>query len=271
MAGNETLRSVDARGWRAGFANMFRKESGDWWRTKSWLVRSAVWLLVVNGMIALVLSGAGRQPQLRGGLAAVGIQLFVTFLGMFAPIGVAIIGLDAIIPDKQLGTAAWILSKPVSRSAFVLSKLAADGLGALITVAGLPTATAYVQISLAARHPLSPAFYLAGFAMLLINLAFYLTLTVMLGTLFRSRSAVIGIPLAFLFSSQLWLGRAPWLQYVTPWRIFEMAGAVIAGKGLPYMTLFGVEIPAILPVVATLVWIGLFVAIALWRFGREEF
>ena len=53
MTNEGNLRSIDERGWRRGFANLLRRESDKWWRTRRWQVQSLLWLLIVNGILAI--------------------------------------------------------------------------------------------------------------------------------------------------------------------------------------------------------------------------
>ena len=55
MTSNSVLQPVTARGWRAGFNNLFRKENRDWWGTQSWLVQAIIWTAILIGILAAVL------------------------------------------------------------------------------------------------------------------------------------------------------------------------------------------------------------------------
>jgi ABC-2 type transport system permease protein len=62
---------------------------------------------------------------------------------------------------------------------------------------------AFVQMR--AFDPAPPALlpFLAGLGLLALHLLFYLTLTLMLGTIFQDRTAVMGITIGLLFGAQL--------------------------------------------------------------------
>ena len=49
------FQRVSERGWRNGLANLLRKENRTWWGSRRWLTQSLLWLVVVNGMVALAL------------------------------------------------------------------------------------------------------------------------------------------------------------------------------------------------------------------------
>ena len=172
--------------------------------------------------------------------------------------GVIVLAQSRIIGDKQLGTAAWLLSKPLSRSAYLLSKLLADGVGILVTMIGVQGLVAYAQLSAftGGAFPVLP--FLGALGLLALNLLFYLAFTLMLGTFFSGRSAVIGGALVLLFV-QSQLGQSALAPYIP--------GA------LPFMAiqlLDGTPLLGILPIVATTVLIPVCMGVAIWRFRREE-
>jgi hypothetical protein len=105
---------------------------------------------------------------------------------------------------------------------------------------------------------------MTGVALALLSLLFYLVLTLMLGTLFSSRGPVAGIGIAVVMTGLLLKGFIP-LQVLifTPWLLPDLSGAVVLDMPLPSVWF--------VPIVAVSCWIILMTAIALWRFGREEF
>jgi len=95
--------------------------------------------------------------------------------------------------------------------------------------------------------------------MAVLHLLFYLTLTLMLGTLFNASGPVIGISIAVLISYQIFAQFFPQLlTEVTP-------GILISGA------LSGLELPNIISLVAVAAWAVLFLMFAIWRFNLEEF
>jgi ABC-2 type transport system permease protein len=259
------MQLVNERGWRSGFANMLRKENGTWWKTKKWWVQTLVWLLAGNGLVAFILwviplidpGGAPPASELIG--------VFMGVLGAAGTVGVLILAQNIIVKEKQMGTAAWILSNPVSRVAFVLSKLLVHGLNILAIIIVLQGAVGYMQISLGEGvfFPLGP--FVAAMGLQALNLLFYLTLSLMLGTLFRSRGPVTGIAIGVWFLEQL-LGQILGLVWeifplLLPSKLVEMASPVALGQPLP----------SLIPIVSVSLMSLVFVLVALWRFGREEF
>lgn len=262
MAANESFQLVNERGWRRGLGNLLNAEMGAWWKTNTWWVQSLIWVSVVNVAIAPIIWGSSDN-------ATDGLSLYVLFSCLFPTIAIIIILQDAIIGEKESGTAAWVLSKPVSRTAFVVSKLIAHSLGVLVTMTLLPGIIAYIQISSADGVWLNPLNFVAGMGVVWLYQLFYLTLTLMLGVLYDHRAAVIGIPLALAFGSQMLIGILPALQYVLPWRL--AVGVENEILAIAEAVILGVPPFSWLPVIAVAGFVVVFTVVAIHQFQREEF
>ena len=252
------LRLTNHQGWRTGLAQLLRAENGRWWRTRRWWVQALIWLALLNGILATAVwanDGGGQDSAIR---------LFFDVAHAFVTIGAVVLMQSAIVGEKQAGTAAWLLSKPVSRAAFVLAKGLSTWLAALILIILLQGGLAYGQLALkwgeVGLRPFAAALLMAG-----LHLSFYLMLTLMLGTFFRSRGPVVGIPIALFFIP---IALASVLQQVTPWwfALTPTAFVLLAGD----VATGAMSVPFV-PLLATAVWTILFVATAVWRFGREQF
>lgn len=249
------LTALRQTGWRAGWSPLMKAGFGAWWRTKEWWIQALLWSGIINGSLAIAIWG---EPD--DDLDVVELYGVMT---MFAAIAVAILMQEAIVGEKRSGTAAWVLSKPASRAAFMASKLVPNAVGVVATMIAIPTAFVMVQMSLAGLEFSAPRFAL-GAAVAALNLLFYLTLTLMLGTLFDTAGPVIAIPLAFAFGQQLLAG-IPGLSSVLPWALVVSAGgsessdvaAIITGQPLPA--------PAAIPIVALACVLFTVVAFAQWH------
>ena len=268
MASAGVLQPVKESGWRRGFANLLRKENGEWWHTRRWWTQSLLWLLIINGILALgVWILPIVDPEEVGGTIE-NIGIFVQVMTQFSIFAVIVITQGALIGEKQSGTAAWIMSAPVSRSAFILAKLVANAIGFLFTTILVQGLVAYVQLSLSDGSPLSLAPYFTLLALVSLILLFYLALTLMLGAFFDTRGPVLGIAIGVAIASMLGISSLfasflPWIVLVLPDSIPGLLTLLVAGEPLPDVW----PIPIILMSVYSL----LFVALAIWRFRREEF
>ena len=252
------LQPLDERGWRAGLSPLMRAGYAAWWKTNDWWIQALLWTAVINGSVAVAIWGDTPDD----------LDVFTLYgvMTMFAAIAVTIIMQEAIVGEKQSGTAAWVLSKPASREAFMLSKLVPNAVGVIATMIVIPSAFLLLQVSLAGID-VSVARFALGAMVAALNLMFFLTLTLMLGTLFDSAGPVIAIPLAIAFGQQLITG-IPGLGSVLPWALVvggsdsdtSVTGAVITGQPI--------EAPGAL--VFTTAACVVFIVVAFWKWNRTE-
>jgi ABC-2 type transport system permease protein len=261
LAARQGLVPVREHARLGGFGNMLRKELGQWWGTRTWLVQTLIWVLILNGISTIVALTEAIPPA----------ELLQAVVQTFLPMSVGVIGIGtviavqgAIVGEKQLGTAAWVMSKPASRSAFILAKVLAYAVGYGISAILIPSMIFFItmQMLIPVSLPLLP--FLAGVAVVVLGQLFYLSLTLMLGTFFNSRGPIAGIGIAFIMTGLLLKSFIPFpVLIVTPWPLPDVAAGLALGTGLPSIW------PV--PVLATAFWVVVMTSLALWRFGREEF
>jgi ABC-2 type transport system permease protein len=265
MAGIESLQPVRESGWLQGFRNLLRKENQAWWGTRKWWINALVWTAIINGFIALILWVVPATDPEEAIDFEGAVQLFIILFSVFATIGVIVLVQGAIVGEKQTGTAQWVMSNPASPGAFILSKLVANSLSILVIIVLLQSLLFYGQISLREGEPLPVEPFVQAIALVTLSLFSFLTLTLMLGTIFGSRGPVIGIAMAILIGQdlavQLLASPLPWLADVVPQRLVEYAQLTMSGQPLPSM----------LPQIIMSSLSVLFLLVAIWRFGREEY
>jgi len=254
------------RGWRMGLGNMLSKEISSWLRTRRWWMQCLIALALLNGLF--VANMEATHSVFNAGLS------FLMIAGWAAPFVAILMGQDSILGERQSGTAAWVLSKPLRRPAFILAKLIAYGLGLLATWVVLPGGIAYLQFRAYGLDQLSISGYVAALGLVYLNLLFYLTLALMLATLFNGRGPGVGIALFNLLSCTVFVdpivAYAPWLLKVMPWNLLLPFGFG-AGSPLAGILMLGGPLPTVTPIIATAVWCLLFTGVAIWRIRREEF
>ncbi len=263
MSGNSAFEIVSERGWRRGLGNMLDNELAHWWGTRMWWSQCLIWTAVVGFFLGAVIFGSENFQYSEA------VMLYSIFAGMFPAVGVVIIMQNAIVGEKRDGTAAWVFSKPVSRPAFILSKLIANGLGVLVTMVLVPGFAAYVMLSLASRDMLNPLSFLLAFGVIFLSHLFYLTFTLMLGTLFRGGGPVIGLALALLFLQQYLIGLLPVTRYLLPWTLAIPLNNT--NEAVVPSLLLGQPVGSFAGIVAVAVEVVLFTLIGIYRFNREEF
>lgn len=262
MAGNSAFQLVNEQGWRRGLRNLMRAGHNSWWKTKTWWIHALIWTGVINFVLAGIIWGA---EEIAGVDA---VSIYCLFAGLFPAVAIIIMMQGAIVGEKQSGTAAWVLSKPVSRVAYILSKLAPNALGMGVTMALFPAIGAFIQFRLA-HIDVALGNFVLGWLVLVLHLAFFLAFTVMLGAIFNSWGAVIGIALGLLFGQQYLIGMLPFLAYVLPWPLVMPVNDNIAGAIAPTLMLGQMPAP-FSPVIVVLLATVACVFVAIWKFEKQE-
>lgn len=277
MGQAQKLQRLNQTGWRVGFGNLLRKEAGEWWRTRTWIVHVVIWLAIINGITALFLWSAPQamadepEPMFTTAAEAVpeAVDLYFGISGIAVAIGVIIVMQGAILDEKKSGTLEWVLSKPAARPAVILTKLVANAFGVLVIMVLLQGGIAYAQF-VAAGAPPDALHFLGGMGLLALYVLFYLTLTLMLGVMFKSRGAVLGLGMLFVFSYQIVSGVLPGVTPFMPWGLV-MPVSLEINEGLASMLALGQPLPTVMPVIATAVWIVVMLGVAIWQFEKTEF
>jgi ABC-2 type transport system permease protein len=282
MASNVALNPTRERRWFNGFGNMFYKQNHQWWGTWSWVVQTVVWLIIINGMFAVVVLMAPNSREAKQALQAAseaevaamkaqfadqGLAVYFTVGGLLAGAGVAVRAQDALIGEKRSGTAAWVLSKPVSRVAFLLAKLAADAAGILATMVIVQGVVGYFIYKASTGISLPVPNCLAAMGLVAMVMLFFLCLTYMLGAVSDSRGLTIGVPL-ILASGSMVGNLVPLLVMTMPW---NLVSDMRSGPAMAILLLKGQPLATVTPIISTAVLSVLFVVVAVWRFQREEF
>ncbi len=264
MSGNSAFQLVNERGWRRGLGSMLKSELSRWWKTRMWWVQCLIWVGLLGFILSAILfSGPDVPPGEEVGVVYVGLA------GVLPSVGVIIIMQGVVVGEKKSGTAAWALSKPITRPAFLLSKVLANGLGVLATMVIVPAALAYTLSAIRTGTAWNLPGFLAALGVVFLSHFFFLSLTLMLGTLFNSRGPVIGIALTLFLLQQNLIGWLPFLGKVLPWKLVLPLGEQMDAVA-PALLLGSHEYSPTLIVVIALESL-LFIGIGLWRFSREEF
>ncbi|MDA4125148.1 MAG: ABC transporter permease [Thaumarchaeota archaeon] len=257
------MKRIVGSGSLTGFKNKAREENGRWWNTRKWLIQSVVWLLIINGIssIALVQLMHTEATFTLGGF----VTVFAGLMGWMVAFGIIILTQSDIVQEKESGTAEWVLSSPLSRVSFILSKLLVN-LAWLLAILVLLQGVVFNMVIGALGAGSVPWPLLAqGLALQGLQLVFWLSLVLMLGTFFKTRNPVIGVPLIFLFLQTLIptiVGPSnSWVSLVLPHTLPEYSAILMNGGQLPSL------VPLATTVGASLV----FVFLAILRFNREEF
>lgn len=267
MSSNVEFQMVLGNGRLRGFTNLLQRENQNWWPLGRALTRAVLWVLLLNGILALslfvfpTLTEPNGNPLMDEDPLQMSSQLFVGLATVGLAIGVVVAMQDTIIEEVLLGTAAWVLSKPVSHTAFVVAKLVANVVGLLLLMV-LPSAlVAYGLFWLYEPGAYTWLNFAGMMAVVTLHALFYLSLTLLMGTLTTRRGVLLAVTLGSLLGG----GMVPikTLVQISPWQLQQVGLMVLFDMPLDSLawTMIG----------ATAVWSIIFLVTAVWRFERSEF
>ncbi len=265
---DHALVRVEEKGWRRGLGNLFRGEYSAWFKSSRWWKHLILWFSIINVMmIFMIIASAEAAKDGEGGPPI--LFMYGIFGGMFVAFGVMIVMQRVLVGEKQSGTAAWVLSKPVTRTAFVVSRLAANTIAILLTSVIVPGVVFYLTLGLFSDIGwLSPFGFAAALLVIALHTFYWIALVLMMGTLSESSGAVIAVPMALFFLFWMGTGLIPGLFYISPLPL-AFGSEEVSALAVSLMT--GSPVVSWLPLISTVVSCVIFIAVALWRFNRQEF
>lgn len=236
-----TTKRHDSGGMFLGFSNALRKEVTEWLRGPKALVVAGVSIAgaVFMTLIPFIAEASGEAEA--AGLTSHDptANVLLGWTGMTIPL-IAIVATMALIStERDRGTLAWSLTNPVSPTSIIAAKFVAA-----FVVFGL----AAVVIPLVASVCLATVVYgglpdlaiVATFGLLFLALpAFYVGLTVALGTGIKSTAGVAGAALAVMVVPQVLGGFVPVINEFSPTSIGAWALATAKGDPASSLTLLG--------------------------------
>lgn len=264
------LELVEESGWRRGLKNLFQGEFSAWFKSSRWWKQIIVWFSIINLMMIILIFVFKKIAQ-EGGSNPPILFMYGIFGGMFVAFGVMIIMQRVIVGEKQGGTAAWVLSKPVTRTSFVVSRMAGNSIAILFTSVLIPGLIFYLSLGLFSDLGwLNPMGFLAGTMMVVVHTFFWITLVLMMGTLFESSGAVIAVPMVIFFF--LWIaggGMIPGLEYISP-LILTFSPDPDTINSLALALMVGEPVFSWLPLISTGVLSVVCIFVAIRCFNRQE-
>jgi ABC-2 type transport system permease protein len=261
---------VNEKGWRRGLGNLLRGEYSSWFKSSRWWKHFIMWFAIINVMMGIMVYATAEAAK-DGNDGPPLFLMYGIFGGMFVAFGVMIIMQRVLVREKQSGTAAWVLSKPVTRTAFVVSRLVVNAVAILLTSVIVPGVILYVTFGLFSDLGwLSPIGFMVGLLMVSLHTFYWITFVLMMGTFFESSSGVIAVPMALFFV--FWMGTdlLPALIYISP-LLLTFSPAPEQMNSLAGSLMTGEPVFSWLPLVSTIVFCVIFIAVAIRRFNRQEF
>ena len=256
MAINEILTRVDGPEWSRGFNNLVKSDIPSWFRTMKWWAQF-IWVFFMTNVII--------SFTFIGGEFDIAVMLFSVFQGLYPVFGILMAMQGAMIGEKKSGTAAWVLSKPVSRTGFILAKFVTNTIASTLFIIILPGIIGYLEITLIAGLEISFIGFILGNCLLWLHMMFFLTMSLLVGTLFNNRRSVLIVGLTFFVLEMLLQGLVP-AEIMVSSLAFPAPNASIAEA-----LIMGQPVFSVWPIVIAIVSSIAFVILAIWRFKQEEF
>jgi ABC-type transport system involved in multi-copper enzyme maturation permease subunit len=185
---------------------------------------------------------------------------FTELAAIVTAVGVVLLTAGLIVDERRNGVLEWLLSKPLARPALVTAKFAGNGAGLLVATIAAPWAAVYLLLSVAAGGPWSAPRLLGTAGMVGLLAVFHLALVLAMSTVTSGRVAVLAVPLVMIVSADLVTAAVPRAFDLLPWSLARVAGAHLAE---------GVLVSG-WPIVATVVWTSLLLAVAAGKLARTE-
>jgi ABC-type transport system involved in multi-copper enzyme maturation permease subunit len=226
-----------APGMFLGFRNTFRKEMTEWLRGPKSLVIAGVsvaWATFAT-LLPVIEKATSDQPvQLSSDPTA---SILLGWGGEVAALIAVVATMALLTTERDRGTLAWNLANPVAPTSIIAAKFVAAMLAFAVLAVAVPLGVA-VGVATIAYGSLPDLSVLGVFAVLFLMLpAFYIGLTVALGTTFKSTGGVAGVALAVMFIPQLLGNVMPDIAAWSPTYIGAWAQAVATGEPAPMSTL----------------------------------
>jgi ABC-type transport system involved in multi-copper enzyme maturation permease subunit len=223
-----------------GLGTVIRKESTEWVRGPKALIILGVSVLGAVFMTLIpFIAEATHEAEAAGILSHdPTANVLLGWTGQTVAL-IAILATMALLSvERDRGTLGWTLTNPVSPTSVIAAKFVVAFLVFVTTAVLLP---ALVSIGLATLLYGLPDLRVVGtfFVLFMALPAFYIALTVAIGTGFKSTVGVAGIAFAVLFLPQVIGGLLPIVNELSPTSIGSWAMLVAKGQAASMLTPIG--------------------------------
>jgi ABC-type transport system involved in multi-copper enzyme maturation permease subunit len=242
-----------------GFVTVLRKEVTEWFKGPKALIVAGVSVVGAVFMTVIPFVAKATNQAAESGLEQ--SQMYLTmdptanvllgWTGQTVALIAVVATMALVSTERDRGTLAWSLTNPVSATSVIAAKFVAAMLVFSVTAVILPLA---LQIGLATvvYGSVPDLAVIGSFAGLFLALpAFYIALTIGLGTAIKSTAGVAGIAFAVMFVPQILGGLLPIVNEVSPTSIGTWAMAVAKGQPASMLTLAGWGVAMVVLVVGS--------------------
>jgi len=230
-----------------GFGSVLRKEITEWFKGPKALIVAGVSVVgaVFMTVIPLIVKLTNQAAESGPGQSQMVLTMDPTANVLLGWTGqtvalIAVVATMALMSsERDRGTLAWSLTNPVSPSSVIAAKFIASMLVFSLTAIVLPLAVS-IGIATVVYGGLPDLRIVGTFAVLFLALpAFYIALTIGLGTVVKSTAGVAGIAFSVMFVPQILGGLLPIIGEVSPTSIGMWAMATAKGEPASMLTLAG--------------------------------
>jgi len=230
-----------------GFGTVLGKELTEWFKGPKALIVTGI--SVVGGifmtLIPFVVKATNQAAETGPGQTQMLLTMDPTTNVLLGWGGgtvalIAVVATMALISaERDRGTLAWSLTNPVSPTSIIAAKFLAAMVVLGLTAVILPLAIS-VALATVVYGGLPDLAIVGSFAVLYLTLpAFYIALTVGVGTVIKSTAGVAGVAFAVMFVPPLIGGLVPLFSELSPTTIGNWAMATAKGEPASSLTLAG--------------------------------
>ncbi len=235
-----TARGKASGGMFLGFGTAFRKEVTEWFKGPKTLIVAGISVAGAIFMTLIPFIAEATKEADAAGLTSKDptANVLLGWTGMTVALIAVVATMALVSSERDRGTLAWSLTNPVSPTSIISAKFAA----AFLVFGGAAVVLPLVVSSVLATvvYGLPNLATVATFGLLFLTLpAFYIALTVGLGTAVKSTAGVAGIAFAVMFLPQILGGLLPIVAEISPTSIGGWALATARGEPASALTLIG--------------------------------
>jgi ABC-2 type transport system permease protein len=196
------------------------------------------------------------------------IMVYGIFVGLTSSIGITIIMQEAVVGEIKSGAAAWILSKPITRESYILAKWLGNSIGATISMIIAPTCVFYTLFFLFTGEVLNFETFSAVIAILSLNMLFFLSFSLLMGSFQRNSSILIGVPIGFYVAQQILVNFSSFLVEIVPWGLTNPLND--GTPSIVFSFIMGTHPFSILPIIMTSLSIIMFLVLTVKVMRTQE-
>ena len=238
--GPATARASARSGMFLGFGTFFRKEITDWVRSRRALVIGAVVIAtaVFTTLIPFVVQLSGQPSSVPLSMEPTD-NVLLGWAGMTMAVVALLASMSLLSGERDRGTLAWSLTLPVSPTSVLAAKWLAAVLALTVVTILVPLGVS-VAVATVAYGSLPDLGTVALFAAVYIAVpAFYVSLTLALGTVVKGTAGIAGIGFAVMFLPSAIGALVPVIGELSPTAMGAWARAVATGQPASPLTLVG--------------------------------